>query len=226
MRISSNDMMIKRRSRMGMYASLGGLAVLVVGMVASFRPNLLWLSLGAIVIGFILAQYGNYSLRRWGRSPRPDQVLTNAMKGFDDRYHFYSWSLPAPYVLLTPNGLFSFVTRDQTGQITVRGSNWKSKFSIGRMLLLFAQEGLGNPTRDAEDNAARLSDWIRKEAPDLSVDVEPAIIFIDDRAQLDVEDAAVPVLAAKGLKKWLRTVGKTSNLSVADYRKLEAMFGG
>ena len=123
-----------------------GLAVLVVGMVASFQPNLFVVSLIAIVIGFLLAQFGNYSLRRWGRSPRPDQVLTNSMKGFDDRYHFYCWSLPRP-TCCSPRGVYTFVTRDQTGQVTVHGSNWKTKFNIGRLLWLFAQEGLGNPTR-------------------------------------------------------------------------------
>lgn len=226
MRVSSNDVMIKRRSRIGMYASLAGLAVLVVGMIASFRPQYLWVSLGAILIGFILAQYGNYSLRRWGRSPRPDQVLAGAMKGFDDRYHFYAWSLPAPYVLLTPGGVYSFVTRDQTGQITVSGSQWRTKFNIGRILLLFAQEGLGNPTRDAVDNAERLDKWIRSDAPDVSVDVQPVIVFIDERAQLQINEPAVPVLNAKGLKKWLRGAGKASELSMADYRVLEGLFDG
>ena len=40
-------------------------------------------------LGFLLAQYGNYNLRRYGRSPRPDQILEESMKGFDDRYHLY-----------------------------------------------------------------------------------------------------------------------------------------
>ena len=60
---------------------------------------------GALVLGFVLAQFGTYNLRRWGRSPRPDEVLAEGMKGFDDRFHFYAWILPAPFVLLSPQGI-------------------------------------------------------------------------------------------------------------------------
>ena len=105
MQVTTNEKLIRRRSKLGTYASLGGLGVLVAGFVASFQQNLIWVSLIAIVVGFILAQYGNYSLRRWGRSPRPDQIIETALKGFDDRYHYYAWSLQMPYVLLSPQGI-------------------------------------------------------------------------------------------------------------------------
>ena len=121
-----------------------------------------------------------------------------SLKGFDDRYHLYSWSLRAPFVLLTPQGLYSFITRDQTGQITVNGAQWKSKLSLGRALLMFSQEGLGNPTQEAQVNAAKLTEWIRGKLPDSTVTAQPAIIFIDPRAQLNITDPVVPVLDHEG----------------------------
>lgn len=147
MRVTTNPKLIKRRARIGTYASLGGIAVLAGGMFASFQPRFVWISLIALIAGFVLAQYGNYNLRRYGRSPRPDQIIEESLKGFDDRYHLYAWSLPAQFVLLSPQGLYSFVTRDQTGQITVNGSQWKSKFSLGRALMMFSQEGMGSTLR-------------------------------------------------------------------------------
>lgn len=223
MRVTSNTKMIQRRARLGKTASLAGIAVLAAGMFASFRQELVWLSFAALLIGFFLAQFGTYNLRRWGRSPRPDQVLEEAMKGFDDRYHFYAWSLPVPFVLLSPLGLYVFTTRDQTGQISVNGSTWRTKLSLGRVLMFFGQEGLGNPTEDSRSQAARLTEWIRTKLPDTSVTAQPLIVFIDARAQLEITDPVVPVLDPKGIKKWLRS-GKGEALKAADLKALEAVF--
>jgi hypothetical protein len=226
MRVTTNDKLIGNRRRLGTYATLGGLGILVVGMLASIRPQAsqsIWISLGALAIGFLLAQLGNYNLRRYGRSPRPDEVVETALKGLDDRHHFYAWSLPAPYVLLSPQGVYSFVTRDQSGKVSVTGSQWHTKFSLSR-LLMFAQEGLGNPTRDALDNADKLGKWIAQEVSGLDIQVVPAIIFIDERTQLTATDPTVPVLDPKGLKKWLRGPGKGPNLKSADYRRIQALF--
>lgn len=223
MRVTTNTRMITRRAKFGTWASLGGIAVLAGGMVASFQPRFVWVSLVALVAGFLLAQYGNYNLRRYGRSPRPDEIVAESFKGFDDRYHLYSWTLPAPFVLLTPQGLYSFVTRDQNGQITNNGSQWKTGFSLSRALLMFSQEGLGNPTQDAQDRAAKLTEWIRAKLPESTVVAQPAILFTDPRAQLNVTDPTVPVLEPKGVKKWLRS-GKPEFIKNAEYRQLEALF--
>ena len=224
MRVTSNEKLIKQRRRYGTYSSLAGLGVLVIGMIASFQPNYLWVSMVAIVLGFALAQFGSYNLRRWGRSPRPDQVLANALKGFDDRYHLFAWALKAPFVLLTPHGIYSFVTRDQTGAISVEGSTWRSKRSLRRLLMLAAQEGLGNPSAEAMDLAERLEKWIREREPEGQTKVQPVVVFIDERAQLTIKDPLVPVVDAKGLKKWLRGAGKGENLPAEQMKRLEALF--
>jgi hypothetical protein len=224
MQVSTNEKLIARRRRIGTYASFGGLGVLLAGMIASFQVKYIWASLVALVAGFLLAQFGNYNLRRWGRSPRPDEVIETALKGFDDRYHLYSWSLPAPSVLLSPQGVYSFVTRDQTGEVTVNGSQWKSKFTLGRALLAFAQEGLGNPSKEAQEGAGRLEEWIRQELPDVTAGIQPAVIFINQRVSLQINEPEVPVMDAPNLKKWLRGAGKGANLKSAEYKALETLF--
>ncbi len=224
MRVTTNDKLIARRRRLGTYASFGGLGVLVLGMLASLQVQYVWYSLIALIGGFLLAQFGNYNLRRWGRSPRPDQVIETALKGFDDRYHFYAWALPEPYVLLSPQGIYSFVTKDQGGEIAVHGSQWRSKLSLGRVLLMFAQEGLGNPTGEALESASRLGAWIKSSLPDVTADVQPVVVFINPRVQLNVTEPTVPVLDAGSLKKWLRGAGKGPGLKSADYKAIEALF--
>lgn len=227
MRVTVNTKLIRRRSRLGMITSLGGIAVLVAGMLVSLtrREELIWVSLLALVAGFLLSQTGSYNLRRYSRQPRPDQVLESGLKGFDDRYRLYAWVLPpVPFVLLSPQGLYTFVTRDQTGQVAVTGARWSAKFSLTRALLFFSQEGLGNPSQEAQAQAAQLSSWIKTRLPDISVTVQPVVVFIDERVQLQVTEPTVPVLEVKGLKKWLRGAGKGDSIKPADFKALETLF--
>lgn len=225
MRVTTNSQLIKRRSRIGMIASLAGIAALAGGMVTSIvRPTLIWVPLVALVIGFLLAQVGNYHLRRWGRSPRPDQVLEAALKGFDDRYHLYAWTLPVPFALIGPQGVYTLTTRDQKGQVSVNGSTWRTRFSIGQLFATFAQEGLGNPTAEAQGHAGRLHEWIAGQLPELKIDVQPIVVFTDERVQLQVTDPIVPVTEHRGLKKWLRGGGKGSGLKASELKALEELF--
>jgi hypothetical protein len=221
MRVSRNVKLIKQRARLGTYATFAGLGILVAGMIASFQQKWLWVSLAALLLGFFLSQIGSYNLRRWSRSPRPDEVVETELKGFDDRYHLYSWALPAPHVLLSPQGIYTFETRDQTGQIGVTGDKWNTKFSLGKTLLLFGQEGLGNPSRDAQDNAAKVQKLIQTALPETSIQVQPVVVFIDKRAQLLLDSPSVPVLPADDIKRWLRGSGKGDTIKTADYRAIE-----
>ncbi len=77
MYIISNDRLIRRNNRLGLIATFTGLAVLGIGMYISFtKPKLISVSMLALLLGFILSQVGIYYSNRWGRSPRPDEVLS------------------------------------------------------------------------------------------------------------------------------------------------------
>ncbi len=222
MRITRNDKMISRRARFGTYASLAGMAILIGGFAISiFAQQYLYLSMVALILGFGLSQFGGYNMRRFGTVRRPDMLLADEMKGFDDRYHFYAWELPVPYVLLSPQGVYAFSTRDQNGPVTVRGDRFRQKFSLGRAFFFLAQEGLGNPAQEAQANAARLQKLIQQDLPETPVQIQPAVVFINPDVQLDVDEPAVPILDLKSLKKWLRGTGKGGALKNADYRALE-----
>ncbi len=226
MRVTTNPQLIRRRNRLGTYTSLAGIAVLMSGMFFAFQRNqsAVWVSLVALIAGFALAQVGTYNLRRWGRSPRPDEILAQELKGFDDRYHLYTWTLPVPYVLLTPQGLYNFTTRDQTGEIAVRGANWRSKASLSKILTFFGSEGLGNPTIEAQAQADKLRTWLKSKLPGAAAEVMPVVVFIDPRVKLEVAEPTVPVLDAKNVKKWLRGGGKgQAALSPADFKAIEEL---
>jgi len=229
MHIHLNEKMIARRAKVGRYASGIGLVVLVIGMIATFRgPQYVWVSFGCLMIGLIASQVGTYHLRRWGRSPRPDEMLTRNLKGLDKRYHFYAWLLPADYVLLGPGGLFVFVTRDHMGEVEYRDGRWRQPFKWTRLLTLFAQEGLGNPEREAEAQAIKMKRFIAAHLPEeeaAAVPVQGVVIFLAPNAQLKlVDEPGVPVMHVKQVKNYIRSRGKGEKLPAELRRKLEDLF--
>jgi hypothetical protein len=225
MQVSRNDKLITRRNKYAGYATLAGLTC-AIGALAGFfflQQNILIWTVG-IILSLLFSAYGNYAMRRWGRPPRPDQIIEKELKGLDDKYHLYAWNLPVPYVLLSPQGVYAFATRDQGGKVTVNGSRWSSKFNVARIFFAFAQEGLGNPGAEAADQAGRLEKWIKTKSPEMQASVQPVVLFLADNVQLTISEPAVPVMQVEGLKKWLRGTGKSTTLKNADYRALEQLF--
>lgn len=231
MRVYVNEKKVRFRSRVGGIASLVGLVVLIAGMIITFRirpdsPDYpFWISaaLAALVVGFFAAQIGNYNIRHFGRKPRMDQVLDQALKGFDDRYEMYHWLLPADHVLLGPAGLYVFVLRDTRDPVEAIGARWRQPFSLRRLLGLFGQEGLGDPVGEALAEADRMREWLRQTLPDVDVDVQPIVFFVEP-VPITREDPVVPPILPKDLKKYLRKQAKEARLSDTVRQQLSELF--
>ena len=232
MRAFTNEQFVKRRAKIGQIASWGGLGVLAIGMVISFRsqpgaPNyqiMIAASFVCLIVGFIAAQFGSYNMRRFGRSPRPDERLERELKGFDDRYMLFSWLLPAAYVFAGPSGVYTFAMREQGGKITNTGERWRQPFSVFRVLTAFGQEGLGNPTLEAQDVAKKVQDYLERHLPELDVTVQPLALFLNPKVELELNNPAIPVIQPKGLKALLRQRGKEQRIEKASLQQMEEIF--
>jgi hypothetical protein len=145
MDIITNDRLIQRNARIGQVTSIVGLLVLAGGMFISFtRAELFLFSLIALVIGFGLSQVGIYFGNRWGRRPRPDEVLDTALKGLDGRYSIYHYSSPTAHLLIGPAGIWVLLPRNQAGEITYDETKKRWRQKGGSIYLkIFAQENLG-----------------------------------------------------------------------------------
>jgi hypothetical protein len=141
MKIFTNDRLIRRNSRLGQFASIGGLLVLVGGMFVSFKyPNLVGIAWVALLIGFALSQLGLYYGNRWGRRPRPDEHLSLALKSLDDRHTIYHYLTPVPHLLVGPSGIWVILPFHQIGKISFEKGRYKQKGGniFQRYLRLFA----------------------------------------------------------------------------------------
>lgn len=224
MKNTVNEAFIQRRAKLARWSSLIGLGVLFLGLVASFNQQYFYWSLPALIIGFLLANVSGFNANRYLKEPRPDQVLVKVLRGFDNSYHLFNYTAPVPHVLLTPSHIYALLVKPQDGVIRVRGKRWGRGFSLRRVFLLFGEESLGNPPKDALAEANRLHNQLAKALPDEAPAVEPVVVFTNPGVELDMEGASyadefdVPVLTGSALKKYIRSQPKGESFS-RDLRK-------
>ena len=226
MKAITNETLIARRAKIGTWSSLGGLAVLGLGLYISIKwPQYIVFSFVSLLAGILLSNVGLYSANRWVKRPRPDEVLTKALKGFDKRYYLYNYILPVEHVLLAPSGMFVIVARNHDGPIHYSGGRWRQKFNLLRAFG-FLGEGVGNPVRDAERTVRKMQKFLAKNVPDLGeVAVQALVVFTNEKAELHVENPPLPVLDVKGLKNHLRGLPK-GVLSGGQIRQLTETIDG
>ena len=196
MQIYRNDQFIQRRAKLGRYANLGGMGILLFGLIVnvSMRTEGLLLSMLALIVGFALYQVGMYFTLRYGRPDRPDQVLVKALKGFDNRYYLFQFTGPAGNVLVTPNACLAFAIKMQGKSIQYRNGKWKHSAGWQGFFLWLAGDSLGNPSREAEGEADTLRRFLAKNLPGVEVPIQPLVVFGNASAEVEAGDCPIPAL--------------------------------
>jgi hypothetical protein len=233
MNIQRNDRLIKRNALIGRYAMFAGLAVLLGGMFISFRyQEQFGISMSALVLGFILSQVGIYYSNRWGRRPRPDELLDQALKGLDFKYTIYHFTGPVSHILLGPSGIWALLPYYQRGTITFENGRWRQRGG-GAMygyLKIFAQESLGRPDMDVTNAVEEIQAFLKKKLgsevfpPESLPPVQAALVFTNERATIAIAEDANPPAATvmlKELKPLVRKVEKGKGLTVEKIKLIE-----
>ncbi|NQU30164.1 MAG: hypothetical protein HQ525_05810 [Anaerolineae bacterium] len=198
MKIISNEKLIKRNAKIGQVTSLSSLVILGVGMYISFqKPELFSLSIGALLTGFLLSQVGIYFGNRWGRSPRPDELIDQGLKGLPDDYTTYHYSSPVPNLLVGPAGVWLLLPYHQNGIIEYDGKRWKANkggFTQSYMRI-FGQENMSRPDLDASAEAEKLTRHLSKQmGEDKIPPILAVLVFTSKGAEVKADNAPVPTL--------------------------------
>jgi hypothetical protein len=164
-------------------------------------------------------------MNRWVREPRADQALAQGLKGFDDRYRLYNYTLPAPHVLLSPAGLYVLTAMGQDGTVRYEEDKFHRNFSVGRIFRFMADEGMGRPFAEGDAQVRALRQYLEGHAAAEGVDIQNIVVFYNPRVQLIVTEPSRPVIEPKGLKKVVRKQ-REDRLSGSQYRKLQELFDG
>jgi hypothetical protein len=196
--IETNERLIRRNSMIAKYASILGLIVLFAGFIITLRvPQYASLSFVALIIGFLLSQVGIHYQNRWGRRPRPDELLNAALKGMGGKYSLYHYTTPVSHLLVGPAGVWVLFPHAQRGVITFEKGRWRQKGGgpLQAYLRLFAQEGLGRPDLEIGAEVENIRKYLAKSLNEGGVpDIQAALIFTSPQADIQIaEDAEIPI---------------------------------
>jgi hypothetical protein len=220
-----NEQLVKRRANLGKWALFGGMGVLALGFVLSLsRQGSVGWMLGCLVLGWLLSTIGSANTMRWARRPRADEMIAQAIKGFDDRYRLYNYVLPAPHVLLSPAGLFVLTAMRHEGRIRYEDGKWRRDFSLWRTVRFMTEEGLGRPHSLASAEAADLQKWLDQQEDPPEAEIHSVLVFVHPTVELDARDAPQPALLPKDLKRLLSTHRTTSPLGKKEYYQFRRVF--
>ncbi len=224
--VNTNEALIENRSKIGLYTSLVGLALVFGSVLAAFQNNIL-LAYGAMLTGFVLSNIGAYFLNRYAMGAY--KKLEDSLKGFDKRYRLYNYLLPAPNVMLTPYGVTVFALKNQDGTIIGNAKGWRQGSSIVRFLRSLSSEPLGDPPRDLAAQKAKMSEFIaEKLGQENNVPVDGFVVFTNDKADVTLSDVKAPVIVLNknpdALKSALRRDKRTPTMPAAQYEQLVSLF--
>jgi hypothetical protein len=248
MKVYRNLKEIRRKDTIGRRFTLTGMGVLALGFVASLVPTWYapdaplqpgivgfiqqywsWISFGALFAGFICASIGSYYINRYARRrwpgsrfvERPDEMLERNLKGLDDKFAFFSQSLPASsYLLAGPNGITIFALRSDKGKVIVNGNQWKEPFTLTRFFTFFAREGVGSPDQDIEAQKEKLRSMLAQGDGLAEVPMDGAALFLNPQIQLQVTDPVIPVLKPEQVKDYVRARVKEARVPNATQKSL------
>lgn len=225
MKVIRNERLIRRNGRIGMVTSLASLIVLGISMFISLRmrEQFVW-ALVALIVGFLLTQVSIYYGNRWGRSPRPDEMLDGILKGLPGNYALYHYVTPASHLLVGPAGIWVLLPYALKGTITYQKGRWRVRGGgfWQAYLRFWGQESIGRPELEAEAEIRHLQRFLR---PLLNQDLPPIqalLIFTHPQAELQIDESSpLPALPAKKVKDFLRKKAKEVPLDESWVRTLQ-----
>jgi hypothetical protein len=224
MRLTTNDKLIQQRSTWARYLTFAGMGLLLASLVTSFMTDYIALAYGTLLGGFVVAMVGSYLANKWIRPPRADQALEKSLKGFDNKHHLYNYLLPVEHVMVAPSGVWVFKVKSHDDQIVYQNGKWNRPWKWSRLFGAFAQEPLGDPTAELQEDIAKIKQLLAEKIPDMAIPVDGYVVFSHPRAQLTMDDANLPVVMADDLKDTLRKRKRAEPLPVPILERIEKTF--
>ena len=217
MKLSNNNRLIQRNKRISQIVLYSALALLVIGLIWSFTgADRTQYTIAYIILipAYILVQISIYLANKWGRSPRPDEIIGLSLKGLNDQYTLYNYDTGVPHLLVGPAGVWIIKPYHQFGTITFNtGKNqYELKGGANFIAKLFGQESLSNIENESKIARRDFEDYKKKN--NISFDVEPKIvnIFFSEKADVIAKNAHEITIHSDKLKEMIRSQAKLNPL--------------
>jgi hypothetical protein len=220
MKTITNDKLVNRNAKIGQYTSYGALVILGIGLYITFKwPDKFAYSLAALLIGFIMSQVGINFTNRWGRKPRPDDIIDKSLKGLGRDFTIYHYVTPVPHLLVGPAGIWTIIPYFQGGTVVYDKKRWRAKGGgfLQSYMRLFGQDNLGRPDLESETEIESTKRYLMRLLPEGTEipEIRTALLFVNPKVELKVEGAPIPAMTPKDLKDFLREKSKEKGISEA-----------
>lgn len=225
--ISNNTKLINRNKKISQAVLYMSLALLVLGLVWSLTsPTVTQTQFSYLILipAYILVQVSIYMANRWGRSPRPDEIITQSLKGLPDQYTLYNYNAGIPHLLVGPAGIWIIKPYYQTGVITFDAAKGKFTQKGGPFIIskLFAQENLPDILHDSRLVKRQFSAFVEKNRLNFSVEPQIANIFYSEKADIMARNAPEPTMSSVKFKDFIRNQAKQNPVSNEGIKEITA----
>ncbi len=225
MKIIRNDKLIKRNGKISQYVLIAALVTLVVGIyltITKSSPEEIGWAYLFLIPSYVLVQISIAMGNRWSRSPRPDEVVTQSLKGLDNQYSLYIFTTSIPHLLIGPAGIWVIKTYHQSGKIFLdeKKGTLKQKGGGNFFTRIFASEGIGNVAKETEELINRLKKYFQKREISNPPEIKAVDVFLSPEVVIDVPAFSETITTPEKLKDFIRRTAKQVNLSPEEIEKL------
>ena len=156
--------------------------------------------------------------------------IDKALKGLPGDFTLYHYSSPVPHLLVGQAGIWLLLPYFMRGVVTYKNNRWKVAGGgfAQAYLRLFGQESVGRPDLEVGGQASALEKFLRKkfeegeEIPPISA----ALVFLDEKVEINADNAPLPTMQIKKLKDFIRKNAKERPLSPIELERVKAALSG
>ena len=229
MKTITNERFVKTRHFISTSTSVAGLVMLIVSTVTAFSPKIEASPLPLLIAGVILSVIGLSITNRFFQPPIPHEALSKALRGLGKEAHLYHYWLPARHVLVCKHGIFTLTTYSQPATVYFEKDKWHTTDSLPKRLQrAISQNSLGDPIREARNEAKKTQEWLRRHLQRDDITVQPVIVFLNPKANVYADSPIIPATHADKRKPSLKAyIREQSNPTLAkdEIEQLETTLG-
>jgi hypothetical protein len=217
MKLSNNRPLIERNKKISQIVLYSSLILLVIGLIWSFtgaEKTQYTVAYLVLIPAYILVQVSIYLANRWGRTPRPDQIIESSLKGLNDQYTLYNYSTGVQHLLVGPAGVWIIKPYYHYGKISYDSNKnrYVQKGGANFIAKLFGQESIPDIERESKIELKDFEAYLKKNK--IQIPLKPKIvnIFYSEKAEVNSKNSPEVTLTSDKLKDFIRSQTKSNTI--------------
>ncbi len=234
MKIIIDQKSVQRNATIGKILRWVSLGCMLMGLIAVFsedifsNPTLFTIFFSIMIVGVLLSSVSGFFTSRFGKSPRPDELINKSFKGLDDRFQIFHYRSSIPHLLIGPAGIWSIIPTFIDGEIIYdeNKKNWTHKRNsiVNRLL---QKEYFPNPLSEYKHHKKELEKVLKDNFNiDNNPDLRLLVLLLNKNVSLSgiSENDIILIMPFEKVKDRFRKMAKNNNQSDELPSKLEELF--